>query len=371
MNMPGTLAQKYKAEAENIHMPECVANEGQVAWTCPSNIALVKYWGKRPGQLPMNPSISMTLEVSATNIALSYKFNPARKQVLVEYFFDQKPNVVFRNRFVAYLESVSRFLPFLSHMELEIRTENSFPHSAGIASSASSFGALALALCDMENKLYGRSNDTADFYRKASFLARLGSGSACRSLAGSYAIWGRTESYIPSSEEEAVSIESIIHPVFLDYHDSILVIDKKAKEISSSAGHKLMEQHPFSAARIIQSHKNIKELLTILNTGDIERFTTLVQEEAFTLHAMMMTSTPGFLLLKPNSLEALNRIREFREKSGTGIAFTMDAGANIHVLYPSEDVQVVRSFMDNRLKELCADGTIIHDRTGRGPVKIR
>jgi len=367
--MFNSLEDKFINQARELKRPPDHI-PGKTGWECPSNIALVKYWGKKQFQQPLNPSVSMTLQQSRTVISVDYLYQPGPEKLSLSYFFEDQPHSTFEDRYLQYLQHVSKYLPFLQHTELIIKSHNTFPHSAGIASSASSFGALALALCDMERNLFGTLTEESDFIEKASFLARLGSGSACRSVYGGFSLWGKTDAFPASTNEAAISLNSVIHPAFRDYCDSILVIDTGEKSVSSSAGHRLMEHHPFAAARVIQVQANLRKMLIFLQTGNEQAFSALVEEEAFTLHAMMLTSRPGYVLLKPNSLEVIDRIRQFRNNSGLPVILTMDAGANVHILYPARLNNQIKPFMEGQLAEFCQGGKIIHDAIGMGPVKF-
>ena len=126
----------------------------KTSWRSPSNIALVKYWGKHGNQLPSNPSISFTLDqcYSETSLAISEK-DPKDKDMQLKFYFDKKENLAFRIKILSFFEGIANDFPFLSKYALSIHSTNSFPHSSGIASSASAMSALALCLCDMEAKL--------------------------------------------------------------------------------------------------------------------------------------------------------------------------------------------------------------------------
>ena len=367
--MFNTLEDKFSVQSRELLHP-AVHLPGRCGWECPSNIALIKYWGKKQFQQPLNPSVSMTLQRSKTIISVEYSHQQKLKKMSLSYFFDDTQQPAFEDRYRQYLVHVSKYLPFLNHTELVIRSNNTFPHSAGIASSASSFGALALALCDIERSLFGTPTEDSDLMEKASFLARLGSGSACRSVYGGFSMWGRTDDLMSSTDEAAISLNFIVHPVFTDYCDSILIIDAGNKEVSSSAGHRLMEHHPFAAARVTQVQNNLKKMLVSLQYGKEQSFSALAEEEALTLHAMMLTSKPGYILLKPNSLEVINRIRQFRNSTGMPVSFTLDAGANVHLLFPARLTGEIKPFIEGQLTGFCQDGKVIHDSIGTGPVKF-
>jgi len=171
------------------------------AWRCPSNIALVKYWGKKPKQIPANPSLSFTLSNSYTEMTLTAS-RCAGKDPELEYFFEGVKNEAFETRIRGYLSNINACFPFLSGCDLRIESHNTFPHSSGIASSASSMGALALGICSIEQQLRDGDKDE-EFYRKASYMARLASGSAARSVYGGFVTWGKQEGFEFTSDEFA------------------------------------------------------------------------------------------------------------------------------------------------------------------------
>jgi diphosphomevalonate decarboxylase len=341
---------------------------GSIRWQCPSNIALIKYWGKRPGQIPLNPSLSITLSESITDLKMEYSFDPASK-FNVDFLFEGKPEPVFGRRITDYLLGIASTMPLTRHVNLKIRSSNTFPHSTGIASSASSFGALALALCTMENEITGIEMSKAVFFQKASSLARMGSGSACRSVYGGFVLWGMMEEFRGSGDESAIPITDI-HPQFRTLKDSILVVSSAKKEISSSEGHKLMNNNPFAPARTVQANRNLRNMINFLNSGNIFDFIEVVENEAFTLHAMMLSSRPGYLLMLPGTLEIIRKIRRFRDETGLPVGFTLDAGPNVHLIYPELSEKTVKKFIDDKLCEHCEKGRVLHDRIGNGPVQV-
>lgn len=346
--------------------PAAHRNSGFVKWQCPSNIALVKYWGKHEKQLPINPSLSLTLSSSVTHTTIEYSYESSPNFSL-EFYLNGSSNKPFANRMTRYFKNVSQFLPFVSNTRFIVRSSNNFPSSAGIASSASSYGALALSLCSIEKEVYSLEETKEAFLRKASFLARLGSGSASRSVYGGFVLWGRTPEIEQSGDEEAVPLLSEISPVFQTLRDTILVVNSGAKKVSSSEGHKLMNFHPYTPARIIQARDNISRIIMILKTGNLPGFVELVENEALSLHALMISSNPGVILLKPESLRIIEEIRDFRQESGLPVSFTLDAGPNVHLLYPAFCQDQIHEFIRNKLMPLCENGQVIHDYRGNGP----
>lgn len=344
---------------------------GAIRWRSPSNIAIVKYWGKHGVQLPQNPSLSFTLSSAATDTTLHYAPQKSKTPgISVELYLDGARRPDFEKRTVAYFESLVPIYPFLRQLDFRIKTSNSFPHSAGIASSASGMSALALCLVSLEERFFAAFAERAAFFKKASYLARLGSGSACRSVYGNAAVWGKTDALAGSSDEVAVPVADGLHARFRGYHDDILLISKAEKSVSSRAGHGLMEGNPYAEARYRQAGQRTTELLSVLRTGDVERFGEVAESEALTLHALMMASQPPYLLLEPNTLTAIRKIQDFRTETGHPVHFTLDAGPNIHLLYPHEVAAPVRDFVRGQLLDLCTDGQYIADRMGAGPEEL-
>ena len=164
---------------------------GTVSWQSPSNIAIIKYWGKHGVQLPRNPSFSFTLSEAHSKTSLKYEAKKeSSHEVSLQFLFHGQPQPSFEEKIKIYFSSLLPYFPFIQQLHFTISSENSFPHSAGIASSASGMSALALCLCSIEEKLFSQIKERPDFERKASYMARLGSGSACRSIFSRGAIWG-------------------------------------------------------------------------------------------------------------------------------------------------------------------------------------
>ncbi|MCE7922541.1 MAG: diphosphomevalonate decarboxylase [Haliscomenobacteraceae bacterium CHB4] len=345
---------------------------GAITWRSPSNIAIIKYWGKHGVQLPRNPSLSLTLAASCTDTRLEYAFRDEAHggPVDLDLYFHQQANEAFRAKTLAYLESLAAVYPFLKQLKLTVHTGNSFPHSAGIASSASAMSALALCLCSLEDKLFGTLQDTAEFDRKASYLARLGSGSACRSIFPYAALWGETALVPGSSNEFAVPVGDLIHEQFRDFHDDILIVSTEEKAVSSRAGHALMDDNPFAEPRYAQARQRLDALLSAMRTGDLETFGKIVEDEALTLHALMMSGNSSYLLIKPDSLAIIEKVREYRAATGQPVYFTLDAGPNVHLLYPGSIVHEVRKFIEDELAEHCENGYVQQDWVGEGPEEL-
>jgi len=341
---------------------------GTVEWACPSNIALIKYWGKKPIQIPMNPSLSLTLTEARTITNINYKYHPGNRDRNLQFRFEGKEAPAFEERIRKYINSLTPLIPLLSNTSLEIESENTFPHSSGIASSASAMGALALCLVQLEEEVFGNM-DPSRFWQKASHIARLGSGSAARSVYPQFALWGEAEGWDQSSDQYAIPVTEF-HETFLSLRDSILIVESGQKRVSSSAGHALMETNPFAEIRFKQARQNLWLLHTAMTGGDWESFIAIMEEEALSLHAMMMTGKPGYFLMQANTHSIIKKIREFRAESKLRLGFTLDAGANVHLLYADADAIPVETFIRSELVSLCEKGKVIKDKMGPGPQKI-
>ena len=358
-----------------------ILEDGSFTWKAPSNIALVKYWGKRELQEPENPSISFTLSNCFTETTLEFKkyentekveydeFTTTSKNGNIDVYLDGVRKPEFNEKIFTFLKRISNLVPFISDYNFIIKTHNSFPHSSGIASSASGMAALALCIMSMEKVLNPSMTDEL-FYKKASFLARLGSGSAARSINGELVVWGEHSDIENSSDWYGVEFPHKVHDNFKNYQDTILLVDKGEKVVSSTVGHNLMHGHPFAEKRFEQANENLSKLSEILQNGDLKAFVNLVEREALTLHAMMMTSNPYFILMKPNTLSIINKIWEFRARTNSNVCFTLDAGANVHLLFPEKGKELVNAFIVNELVEFCQKNEYISDSVGSGAKKM-
>ncbi len=345
-----------------------IQGDYQTQWQAPSNIALIKYWGKHGQQLPQNPSISFTLSQCVTTTAVS--FYPRKKgKVAFDFLFDQKKQVEFHPKIQQFLERITPYFPALETHHLSISSYNSFPHSSGIASSASAMAALALCIVDFEKQFHPDWSGE-DFLQKASFLARLGSGSAARSIAGPLMVWGQSKAFPQSNDQYAIKPAVELNPIFHDYQDTVLIVDKGKKKVGSTLGHRLMQGHPFATQRFEQAHSRLEQLKSSITTGDLERFIDLTEAEALTLHAMMMTSNPRFVLMQPNTLAILQKVWDYRAQTGRPLCFSLDAGANVHLLYPKNELTHVMNFIQKELVVYCQKGQYIEDQVGNGAIKI-
>ena len=326
---------------------------------CPSNIALIKYWGKYENQIPANPSISYTLSQCRTITEMEFAEG---ENFSVRLFLSGKEEPKFAEKTAKYLAGIEKYLPWVLRGSFVIKTENTFPHSSGIASSASGFGALAKCLMALDKEISGEKS-SEETLQKASLLARLGSGSACRSLYNGLVVWGATPVVSGSADEYAVPYPvSEIHPIFRDFNDWVMLIHEGQKSVSSTVGHGLMNGNPYAQVRFAEAAKNFFTLQEILKNGDMDGFIKLVEHEALTLHAMMMVSDPAFILMQTGTLETIHKVWDFRRETGLPLFFTLDAGANVHLLFPNDGQQErIKAFIETELLAYTQSGGVVKD----------
>ena len=325
----------------------------------PSNIAIVKYWGKHGNQLPNNPSISFTLSRCFTETSVAFERNNTDKYNL-SFLFEGKESPKFQEKIEKYLADNQQYFDFLKGLDLKIESYNSFPHSSGIASSASSMSALVLCLLKVE-KIVNQDVTPVDL-QKASFLSRLASGSAARSVYPVMALWGSTHSVSTSSDEFAVPLADMVAPVFQSYHDSIMIVSNKEKSVSSRAGHSLMNGHPLAEQRYATARQNTERLLKVLQCGDIQEFIKIAEAEAIQLHEMMATSNPPYHLMEANTIKIIELVKKYRHDTGNPLCFTLDAGPNVHLLYPDACEPQVKQFIKDELLQYCHEYRWIDDK---------
>ncbi len=346
----------------------------EVGYRCPSNIALVKYWGKKSTgvQLPANPSISLSL--GDLYASTTVKASP-RTDVAFVFTLAGASKPSFEPKIEAFLNKIAVDCAWLSDYTLYIDSVNNFPHGTGIASSAAGFGALSLCVAHIEQLLMGYAAldgrvNGMDFWQRSSYLSRIGSGSACRSMYSQPAVWGESDAVAGSSDLYAVEMGVALHEELSGWKDVVLIVDDGEKSVSSSAGHALLENHPYALARFGKAQENLASIVGAMRDGNVKSFIEIVESEALQLHAMMMTSLPYYVLMRPNTLAIIEKIWQFREETGLPMCFTLDAGANVHLLYDGKKDETVMNFVHNELLSYCKNRQYLCSETGKRPVLI-
>lgn len=332
-----------------------------IEYSAPSNIALIKYWGKKGIQIPQNPSMSFTLSNSITKTKLSWIKGSGK----TNFLFEGEVSPSFETKIIKFRETWEEKFPILKDLDLVIESSNTFPHSAGIASSASSMASLSLCFAHVVSKMTNEFDIEDEFLELASNFARLGSGSACRSLFGGVVSWGEWQA--GTSDHYATKVGKLPKS-WSEWGDAILIVSSKEKPVSSREGHALMNSHPYREARYKEAASRVGELHNIMKEERLMDFCELVEKEALELHGLMMNSTPSFILMRPESLGIIEKVRAFREKTGLPVCFTLDAGPNVHLLYALEHKEKVIEFIKEELEPFLEEGRWIDDQVGNGPI---
>lgn len=144
------------------------------------------------------------------------------------------------------------------------------------------------------------------------------------------------------------------------------------KKVSSSTGHRLMENHPYAATRYANANQNLKLLVEALrDESKIELFISVCESEALQLHALMMGGASPYILIEPNTISIMKEVWRYREETGIPVCFTLDAGPNVHILFPAGYRDAVVSWVNHDLIKYCSGGKYILDHVGAGPVPVR
>jgi len=324
----------------------------------PSNIAFIKYWGKSElsSQWPANDSISMTLDHLAT-VTCATPDPTLADHTLQLNQVDHKRGDKIASKVFQHLDRLSAAMA--SETKFHIRSANSFPSACGIASSASGMAALTIASTaamlaegDLE-KLRQRKFGSFTL----NDLARLGSGSATRSLLGGFVQWQKG----PSATEQTVS--QLFSAEYWPLADMVVVLDQNEKKISSSEGHQQAWQSPLFLPRLAALPERAELVQFALKNRDFSLLGQQLEAEALEMHAVMMTSEPPITYWVEETSQFLTWLRKERVLNGLPAYFTIDAGPNIHVICEQKD----RAQVQEKLKNHWQNYRILVDTVGSGP----
>lgn len=265
----------------------------------PANIAIIKYWGKsdRDLRLPLNPSISMNLSECTTTTTVEFSDDFDRD--IVSAGFDTARIIKHADRFRDIAKTKAK---------VHVATKNSFPTSAGIASSASGFAAFTLAASAALGLKFSEKELTE--------FARLGSGSACRSIPDGFVKWEGEWAY------------SLYPPTHWDLRDIVVIVGVKKKDVSSTKGHDLVRTSPDLAKRLAALPDRISRIEEALKTKNFQAFGEVIEEEAIDMHHVMQTQTPPLFYWTDQTSRVIEKIK----KSKLPAYFTIDAGPNVHLI---------------------------------------
>lgn len=272
----------------------------------PANIAFIKYWGRKANRIPYNPSISMNLSVCETTTTVEFSSELTRD--VITRGFDSA-------RIVEHLDRLRKLAGVKK--KARITTENSFPASSGIASSASGFAALTVAAASALGLTLSE--------RELSALARVGSGSAARSIPDGFVKWEREYAY------------SLYPPTHWDLRDIIVIVSRRTKKISSSEGHDRVKTSPFFTRRLDAIPGRIKRLETALKTKNFPLFGAVIEEECLDMHHVMQTQDPPLFYWNEDTRRVIDAIQDLPAH------YTIDAGPNVHVFCEAKNEPLIVS----------------------------
>ena len=313
--------------------------------TACSNIAFIKYWGKRDfdWNVPLNDSISMNLSAAVTTTTVEWDPDLAQDEIYLE------GERVLDERGLRISRYLDRIRADWYRMGARVASVNSFPAGTGIASSASGFAALAsAAIAAFHEPL----PDEIEMTR----WARRGSGSACRSIQAGFVEW------TAGDDDEGSFSQQFCPPEHWDLTDMVVLVSRKPKTISSSQGHRIAVSHPFMQERQELLPSRILALKGALAQREFETFGEIVEHEAMEVQAIMMSGQPPALYMQPNTVALIHAVRSWREDDGLPVYFTLDAGPNMHILCESRHAPELR----RRINKLVPRADILENRAGQG-----
>lgn len=281
----------------------------------PANIALLKYWGKKNEALriPENDSLAMCLDQEFTITTVEFRKDFKEDRVFID---GEEVKEKEEERVVEHLERIRKKAGI--KLFSQVVSKNSFPAAAGLASSASGFAALTLAASDAAGL------DLSE--KELSRLARLGSGSACRSIPSGFVYWQGGDS------DKNSYAYSFYPPSYWDLRDLIIIVQEEKKKVSSTKGHQLASRNPFLKARLELVKENLVKIKKAFNKKDFSLLGEVIESETLSLHSVMLTSQPALIYWQPTTIAIMHKVISLREEGSIESYFTIDAGPNVHLI---------------------------------------
>lgn len=325
--------------------------------TVPSNIAFIKYWGKRPGavQWPANDSLSMTLNQLATTTSVRLSRDDDHSLRLGQRLYTRDDKQLGKT-----FQQLDRLaLRFGFQQKLEISTTNSFPMGAGIASSASGLGALTLAslMAWTSSRNWDELSQHGFDRQLLADLARLGSGSACRSLFGGFVQWET------GPDPDSQRYEAIFSDEHWALRDTVVLFSLEQKAVGSTEAHKLAWSSPLFIPRLSALPERLDLIKQALATRHMQTLGAWLEVEALEMHAVIMTSNQPIHYLNQEALQFLADLRTARQQGEIEAYFTIDAGPNIHVIHEAGEHERLKLWLQKRFSV----DRLLHDSVGAGP----
>ncbi|MFX1418930.1 MAG: diphosphomevalonate decarboxylase [Promethearchaeota archaeon] len=304
-----------------------------------SNIALIKYWGNWSKvspelNIPLNDSVSMTKYGLSQNCRL-------QTHTTIEFSEELREDTAILNNNLLKGRDMIRILKIIDPLrklkkidyKFKMVSLNDFPTQAGLASSAAGFAALTIAAAKALNLDLTKE--------QLSTFARLGSGSAARSIHGGFVYWFRGTSH------ETSHAEQICGPDEFHIKSIITVIDKGRKDVPSDVGHKLAKTSIFNKVRVKKSHEQAIEIKDAILNDDFKKVGMIAEKNCLFMHSIMMTSEPPLFYWNPITLKVIKKVIELRKSEDLECFFTIDAGPNVHCLCRPELIDYLQNILEN------------------------
>jgi len=301
-----------------------------------SNIAFIKYWGRSLGRdpglnIPSNDNVSMT--------KLGMGDQRLQTHTTIEFSDAYKEDIAILEGEVLTGRKLQRVLGVVNPLrkyagidyKFKMESKNDFPTQAGLASSASGFAALAIATVNALNLRLSKE--------EISTYARLGSGSAARSIHGGFVWWHKGNSH------ESSFAEQICGPDEFEIRAVIAIIHEGKKDVTSDVGHESAWTSPLNKARVEISQKQADEIRKAILDDNFTRVGQMVEKNCLYMHSIMMTSEPPLFYWFPETLRVIKTIQRMR-KEGLECYFTIDAGPNVHCLCRPEDMNELQKLLE-------------------------
>lgn len=285
----------------------------------PANIAFIKYWGKSDAalRLPLNDSLSMNMSgaYTVTTVEFSADYHKDEVTLLGGEFSDHEVSRV--------IEGLNRIRGRVGVKHYaRVVTKNTFPKGAGSAASASGFAALTLA---------GFASLGAHIPEKElTIFARLGSGSACRSIPDGFVVWEK------GNDNETSYARSLFPSTYWDIRDVLVIVDKRMKKVSTTEGMETVTTSPHLSSRLAAVPARMAAIQQAMNEKNFVRFGEITEEDCLDMHRVMQTQNPPLFYWNEATERIMSAVKSWRNAS-LPVYFTIDAGPNVHLLCEGKD----------------------------------
>lgn len=279
----------------------------------PSNIAFIKYWGKRDEKLrlPANGSISMNLSNLTTITTVEFNSKLHQDDIIVDGLKEVKQV----ERIIEHLNRVRKLAK--TKVYAKVFSENNFPQSTGLSSSASGFAALTLAAVSALGLKLSE--------KELTILSRQASGSACRSIPDGFVEW------LAGTDNSDSYAHSLYPPEFWDIVDIVAIVGNVKKTVATTQGQKYALTSPFFETRLKNLPERISEFKKFLKEKNFSKFGGIIEREALEMHAIILTSVPPVLYWLPETVLLMLQVRKWRNQ-GLEVYFSINTGHDLHLL---------------------------------------